>query len=398
MSAFAPAVTANDLSEPLLGLDLIHPGSKVALAVSGGGDSIAMMHAVYRWAQYHNVELSVFTVDHRLRSESADEAKFVGRICKDLSLPHEILTWNTPKASQNSARLARHRLLANATRRIGAKYLLLGHTLDDATETQIMRLTRKPTPKKTIGPMPISVSPVWPEGRGILIMRPLQLLTRKLLRDWLRSNGLEWIDDPSNESDLYERPRIRKALQNDLSVRKDDTIRALQSRARAEAPLSRILDQCAGRCDAFGLIRLPVTIDRAVLTDLISILVPVAAGTDRIPKAYARLSAMSDMLDPKGSRYTIGGAWLQRAESDIMIGREPAKHEFATEEGVFDGRFIEDQACNLPENAAPFLVRHALPPSRSGWRSLIPDRLRTHSEALEANALLLTRPRVSNLS
>ncbi|MEM1389867.1 MAG: tRNA lysidine(34) synthetase TilS [Pseudomonadota bacterium] len=387
------AVTAKaqtKLGSPL-GLDLIPEGAVIALAISGGGDSVALLHAVSRWAKPHRAKPHVFTVDHSLRPESADEAQFVSEICKRLQLPHSTLVWQVPKATQNAARQARHTLLAKAAREIGAAFILLGHTLDDVSETLAMRRSRKTPKHKQAGPLPVSVSPVWPDGRGLTLLRPLLLTSRRSLRDWLSEQELAWIDDPSNENDDYERARIRKMLDNGKALEASETLRALQVRTRAEAPLAEVLLACADCCDAYGVIRVPLPIDQDLFTDLLSIIIPAASGTARIPKAYARLNAMSDMLGPEATRYTIGGAWLQRAEHDILIGREPVQRSLKIEDNVFDGRFIRDETARFPDQRPPFLVRHALP-DRQGWRSLIPDRLKLHASIIAANHSLLTKP------
>jgi tRNA(Ile)-lysidine synthase len=398
VSVCALVVTANRFPERLIGLDLIERGSAIALGVSGGGDSVALLHMVAAWAKVHECALYAFTVDHNLRAKSADEAAFVAGLCAQLEVEHQTLVWDAPKPSQNAARGARHRLLAEACRAVGARFLLLGHTLDDVVETAAMRGARGNATPLDVGPMPVSVSPVWPEGRGILILRPFILSRRSKLREWLRSRAFEWVDDPSNENDAYERPRVRKALADADDVDVDAAVRALQGRARVEVKLAPALRACAARCDGFGLVRVSAQIEPEVLEALIPILVPAAAGTDRIPKAYARLSAMTEMLEPDAARYTIGGAWLQRSGDDILIGREPARDRYEIHDDVFDGRFVRDLDHDLPDYEAPYLLRRALPPERSGWRSLMSARLEAQVSAFEVNARLLTRPRVSDLS
>ena len=120
VSGCALVVAANSFSERLIGLDLIERRSSIALGVSGGGDSVVMLHAVAAWAKAHDCAVYVFTVDHNLRAESADEAAFVAGICAELGVIHRTLVWDVPKPSQNAARQARHRLLAEACRAVGA--------------------------------------------------------------------------------------------------------------------------------------------------------------------------------------------------------------------------------------------------------------------------------------
>lgn len=122
------------------------------------------------------------------------------------------LSWTGPKPAAGlpaAARSARHRLLAEAARDAGASVLLLGHTLDDQRESALMRRTDTPG----LGQLrEWSPSPVWPEGRGVFLLRPLLNARRADLRALLRQLGAEWIEDPANDDPRYARARARQAL------------------------------------------------------------------------------------------------------------------------------------------------------------------------------------------
>ncbi|MEM7493738.1 MAG: tRNA lysidine(34) synthetase TilS, partial [Pseudomonadota bacterium] len=261
---------------PLLGLDLIPTGATIAVAVSGGGDSVALLHIISEWAKEGRAKPHILTVDHQLRLESANEALFVAKLCSILDLPHTTLIWSNPKSSQKAARKARHSMIAKAARTVGAKHILFGHTLNDVAETMMMREQRNQDIQKVAGPMPFSVSPVWPEGRDMTLLRPLLLVDRSTIRQWLEGRALSWIDDPSNENDTFERARIRKAMVKSADLGLARAKRALEARSAEEVVLASRLRECAKGCDAQGLIRVPIDFGAVMLVDLMATLIPAA--------------------------------------------------------------------------------------------------------------------------
>src|SRR5690349_2702698 len=109
----------------------------IAVAFSGGGDSLAALLATKAWADRHARRLLVLTVDHRLRPESADWTLFAGEIANRLGADFRPLSWDEAKPLTGipaAARAARHRLLADAAREAGAQVVVLGHTADDILE------------------------------------------------------------------------------------------------------------------------------------------------------------------------------------------------------------------------------------------------------------------------
>ncbi len=182
---------------------------RIGLAVSGGGDSMAMLWLIAPRARELGIEVAVATVDHGLRAESADEARWVGEVCEGLGLPHRVLRWDGWDGRGNlqaEARNARHGLLAAWARGAALDAILLGHTHDDQAETFVMRLARG---SGVDGLAPIRAA--WRDG-DVRWLRPLLDLRRGDLREFLRRNGRPWIEDPSNEDGRFARVRARAAL------------------------------------------------------------------------------------------------------------------------------------------------------------------------------------------
>ncbi|MFN4061637.1 MAG: tRNA lysidine(34) synthetase TilS [Paracoccus hibiscisoli] len=179
----------------------------LGLAVSGGGDSVALMQVAAEWAQGRRV--MVATVDHGLREGSDAEAEDVARAARALGLPHAILLWRRDTQAGNlmaQARDARLRLLSGWARRNELPAVALGHTADDLAETLLMRLARGS------GVDGLSAMADWRDAFDMRWLRPMLGAGRAELRDWLRARDVGWIDDPTNDNADYDRVRARQAI------------------------------------------------------------------------------------------------------------------------------------------------------------------------------------------
>lgn len=185
------------------------PPKRLAVAVSGGSDSTALLVAMAEWACAQEVALYPVTVNHGLRAEAGEEAQSVARLCAALDLSHKTLQWqgwggrgNLPDA----ARRARYDLMADWALGEGVRDLVLGHTQNDQAETFVMRLARG------AGLDGLAGMSARTKREGMLLHRPFLGLARETLRDFLRLNEISWSDDPSNEDTKYARVKTRAAL------------------------------------------------------------------------------------------------------------------------------------------------------------------------------------------
>lgn len=188
----------------------------IAVMVSGGGDSTALLALSAQWAK-GRCDVVAVTVDHGLRAQSAAEAEAVGDLAQSLGLAHVTLKWQwTGQGNlQAAARTARYGLVQDWRRRkypdIGA--ILVGHTQDDQAETFLMRLARGSGVDglAAMKAMPLSQKEAASHDAAPVI-RPLLWATRAELRDFLDAQGMAWIDDPSNEDEAYLRVRTRRLM------------------------------------------------------------------------------------------------------------------------------------------------------------------------------------------
>ena len=183
----------------------------LALALSGGGDSVALALIVTNWARARGRRLVCLTVDHGLNPASPAWTETCRAFANELGADFQSLTWVGPKPASGlpaAARAERHALLAKAARAAGSSVILMGHTASDLAESAAMRQAGSTTPDAREW----APSPIWPAGRGIFLLRPMLGLERSDLRDWLRDQGARWIDDPANDDMRFSRSRARRNL------------------------------------------------------------------------------------------------------------------------------------------------------------------------------------------
>jgi tRNA(Ile)-lysidine synthase len=234
----------------------LRPMPVLVLAVSGGPDSVALMWLAARWraALRQGPRLVAVTVDHRLRAESAREAREVKRLASSLGIEHRTLVWrgDKPKTGRPAAaRDARYDLLAKAARGLGATHIVTAHTRDDQAETVLMRLSRGSGIAGLAGMARRS-------ARGdIAVMRPLLDVPKDRLVATLRRAKIDFASDPTNHDLAYTRPRLR-ALMPALATEGADarSLTRLAARmARANAALDLMADgaeRYLARLDAHG--------------------------------------------------------------------------------------------------------------------------------------------------
>jgi len=207
---------------------LVGRGDRVLIAVSGGPDSTALLHALVKLAPRLGVTLVVASVDHGLRPESAGEAKEVKRRCQRLGVGCEVVEVNLRKARrphvslQEAARDARLAALETAAARLGCAKVALGHTADDQAETVLFRILRGTGIAGLAG---------IPYQRGLFV-RPLLDVRRAELLAYLARRKVDFFSDPSNANRRYTRSRIRHDVLPVLARENPRVVESLLALAR----------------------------------------------------------------------------------------------------------------------------------------------------------------------
>ncbi|MCP5322521.1 MAG: tRNA lysidine(34) synthetase TilS [Candidatus Paracaedibacteraceae bacterium] len=182
-------------------------GLKIAVAVSGGADSMALCLGLNEISAAYNLSITALTVDHKLRPESGSEAEQVHNWLMDRNMHHEVLTWKHSGINskiQEEARKARYSLLTNYCKQHSIEYLFLGHHLYDQFETFMMRLSHQSSLKGLTCMAPIK------QRDGINLCRPFLNVCPEELKSYLREHSQPWLEDPSNKMEHYERIQWRK--------------------------------------------------------------------------------------------------------------------------------------------------------------------------------------------
>ena len=322
----------------------------VALAVSGGSDSVGLMLLAQRAGL--GGRATVLTIDHGLRPQSGAEAERVAEWARTLGFDAEILRWEGPKPRtgvQERAREARYRLMADWCARRGADAVVAtGHTLDDQAETLLMRLARGS------GVDGLSAMPVATMLHGVRILRPLLGIERRRLVQLAAQSGHDFIADASNDDPAFERVRIRKAEAALASLGLKPSALGLAARRLQRARMA--LDAATDRLQAaavtvapemYAVVDLPA-FDQAAEELRIRLLGRLlgamggdseAADLSQVERAAAWLST------GKGGARTLGGCRIHRRPTSFLIGREGGRMITAAvavapgETVLFDGRF-----------------------------------------------------------
>jgi tRNA(Ile)-lysidine synthase len=354
----------------LPGLDLsglfssFHIKSRVIAAVSGGSDSTALLLLLNEYLGRHapSTRLVAITVDHALRPESAEEAAAVASLCKSLAIAHRTVVWSGAKPATGiaaAAREARHALLAEAARAERSDLVLTGHTANDQAETVMMRGARGKG--AGLGRGLAGIAPATLFGGSVWFARPLLGARREALRAFLNQKGVGWLDDPSNVSDRYERPRVRKALSE------TQIVQALKIAGEASADrtaigeaAARLIGDHAYRA-APGLLRLSPDFLRTDRQDAavyaLRILLAVAGGTEHLPDNARTAALYARLASGEPVRAVLSRALIDRRRDGIHLLRErrglPASASLP-DGAVWDGRYrIVAGAESAPAGAAP---------------------------------------------
>jgi tRNA(Ile)-lysidine synthase len=221
---------------------MFSPGQRAGVAVSGGADSVCLLHLLHELAPHWNLRLSVIHIDHGIRGAlSQADADFVGNIAKSFALPFHFRSVDVPAIDDNLEQAAR-RVRMDFFRELAdsgtVDRIATGHTRSDQAETVLYRVLRGSGLDGLSG-----IRPITQQG----IVRPLLYTTRAEVRAWLQERKIEWREDETNENRAFDRNRIRHELlpqlRRDFNPQLDDALANLAEIARDEEEGRRVVRQ-----------------------------------------------------------------------------------------------------------------------------------------------------------
>lgn len=352
----------------------VEASSRIGVAVSGGADSVALLHLLaqartrIRRTGGPSTGISVLHVDHRMREGSQDDADLVAEMATDLGADFHLLTTTVDRAHRESpeaaARRVRYEALSACAEREGLDWVATAHTLDDQAETVLMRVLRGAGTDGLAGIAAV---------RGIFV-RPALDVRRDDLRRWLSERGIAWRHDPTNDDLRYERNWIRHAVMPMLRERRggvDLAIARLAGHAGADAETLEGLAE--------------EVLARAEIDDL-GMLVPIGSLPRSIASRVVRrgLWRMGADTDARGVEATLGLEVGQRQTVGAVVVHR-----------VADGLVIASPDAPPLEAASLPLGETTLPSwglrVRVGPPSAPPYRWRTHLPRVAGAAALRSR-------
>ena len=298
---------------------------KIALAVSGGPDSIAMMHILYEWAHKSKKEIIILTVNHNLRQEASIEADYVLNAASQLGLKHILLEWIHNGITSNihdRARTARYDLMTNWCKNNNVQALCTAHHMDDRVENFFIRVS------KGAGLLGLS------DKKQIIyneidIIRPLFEYKKSDLITYLNKKNIKYFEDQSNNDPKYLRTNIRKWLtllpqEIDIDLFKQRVIGVKENLLRASEVIDRVFKEeleskAIIHSDYATLSHLPK--DKEIAYMVISHIITVIGASEH-PRLDSIERLYSNLISSNPNKFTLGGCIIEYKNNQILFYKE----------------------------------------------------------------------------
>jgi tRNA(Ile)-lysidine synthase len=189
------------------------PKDKVLAGLSGGADSVVLLHFLKQIAARKHFDVCACHVNHSLRAQAARDAAFSRRTAAKFGVPFVLKKVNVKNlarkeklSTEHAARKARYKAFGEAAEKLGCNKIALGHHLDDHVETILLNIMRGTKAKGLLGIPPRRIT-----GR-LQIVRPLLCITKDEVLNYIKSHDLSFIEDETNFEDIYTRNWVRQEL------------------------------------------------------------------------------------------------------------------------------------------------------------------------------------------
>ena len=352
MPAAEEPITDGEL-EPLFAY--LGAAGAIALAVSGGADSLALMALVERWRRLRGCgpEIHVFTVDHGLRAGASAEAGAVASVATGMGLRHRILEWRGRKPTtgiEEAAREARYGLLSEAAMNAGILHLLTAHHREDQAETVLMRLGRSSGLKGLSG-----MRRQRPLANGVTLSRPLLDLPKSRLARTVESLGFEAAIDDSNFDQRFARPRLRVLMPGlaNAGIAAESVAKTARRLQRADEAIEFAVNAFVEEfvsVDAHAVIAIQRDRFRSAPAEIrvrtLERILAASGGVDWPPPRSERVEAVENaIMAAEPFKRTLAGSVISAEREAVVFHRETGRRPLdriavsAGDWGIWDGRF-----------------------------------------------------------
>lgn len=326
MTAAPSPLTAVTFAPLIERFGVFEPAPHLAVAVSGGRDSMALLHLADAWARDRGGSTTALIVDHGLRAAAAQEAAATRDALRKLAIDAVMLRADGPPTGnlQAWARHQRYALMNAWCRHHGVLHLLVAHHAGDLAETALAALTRDAGLAGVAGMAAVRELP------DCRLLRPLLDIPRDRLEATLAQQDIGWIDDPSNRDRRFRRVRLRQKLSgtSEAGTLAKRAIRAGRARCTHDRHAADLLAETVRiDGDTLSIECTPLTAAEPETVSAIIAALVGWVGERRAPPRQARIGAITDWTmspDAAGQR-TLGGCVLAIADGRLSIRPQPAR-------------------------------------------------------------------------
>lgn len=301
-------------------------GQKIAVGVSGGVDSVALLH----WLVEIGMDVVCLHVNHGLRAAAETEAAYVADLCKKLNVECHIFEWTGDKPDvglEDAARIARYKFMTDFCHKNKIKIIATAHQADDQIETFWMNLAR--------GSGVYGLAAMRPEGQmfGVRIIRPLLNVFRRELREYCDTRGIKYFSDEMNDDPHYTRVKIRQNREmvgQALGISDERILLAIENLGRVRETLESDVGKLVRRVlhDGYVLINETFLFDLSpdIRLKFLGTIIRMVGGGRYQPRLNSLIDALGRLR--ADCKFTLGHCTLRRHGGRILIVPEGEKTSF----------------------------------------------------------------------
>jgi tRNA(Ile)-lysidine synthetase-like protein len=328
-----------DFQRAIKAFDILHAGDAVVIGVSGGPDSLALLHLFVRSRETLGWRPYILHLNHQIRgSEAEADARFVASIAAEWDVPCRVEQVNVPAVAARSklsleeaARQVRYAALAREAERVGANVMAVGHNADDQAETVLMHLLRGSGSAGLRGMLPLTVHSRTQDNTPLYLLRPLLGTTRAAIEAYCAAQGLSPRTDRSNFDTTYSRNRLRHEIIPLLKTVSPNLILLLGHTAsviaadyeillmQAEEAWRSVVREETNRRVCFeleGWRSLPLALQRATIRRAVSLL---RACLRDLGYIHIEEAVRVGQAGQTGMQVTLPGGLVLRVEYDTLV-------------------------------------------------------------------------------